>query len=334
MKKLILILALSSVVYAYKVDKIFFNDSENNKLLIFLYSNIQKDEELDLYEIDTLIENFNSSSTNKVLVDLEPSDKQGYTNIKITNEKKLPIKLKFKVSSDVIGVGTEFDGFTYSEKLSFFFTTNYKDTLKQYDLTFETPFKNNKINYVFMYRDYRNDIKGHATVYKLNNVLIRNKYEVITTLIRNKDYKILLNNTLVIDNTRNYLNRLKISKIDLYTYKVGLEYNKISKLSVKSELEANVLYPNIDFSINSNIKLFNKNKNIEIDTTIGKRSNLKLSFNHDLKNIYYKLGMVSDFNEVYPSLVVGLKYQYTNFNFDMNVNYEKSFKFNFSVDIN
>ncbi|WP_197035247.1 ShlB/FhaC/HecB family hemolysin secretion/activation protein, partial [Oceanivirga salmonicida] len=103
MKKIIYLL-LPISLYASKVDKVFYNNKET-VIPLYLSSGIRKGQEYTIEQIDTLIENFNYAKGNDINVSIEPSSKEGYSNIIMTNKKKNPFYVSFSYNNH----GNDFD---------------------------------------------------------------------------------------------------------------------------------------------------------------------------------------------------------------------------------
>ncbi|MBS9776166.1 MAG: ShlB/FhaC/HecB family hemolysin secretion/activation protein [Fusobacterium sp.] len=80
---------LNLKIVSGKVDKISFNQNSNlNNLKKFFLIKQQEGEVLNIRNLDTTTENFNYLEANNMKMDIVPSDKLNYSNIKITNKMK------------------------------------------------------------------------------------------------------------------------------------------------------------------------------------------------------------------------------------------------------
>lgn len=211
------------------VNSIEIKNSKYSKIRVFDAFPIKKGDVLDIYALDQGIENINNGGYSYQM-QIEPSDKMGYSDILI-EEKKTPSGINIGLNdSSTIDKGafrsvlgfTQYDLIGINDTLSLTYMERFihnRDKNKEsiYSASYSIPFKYWKFFYSVSYTDSYSQIQAQFGNYTNKSQNLRQTLRIQRVLHRNKNSKTTLytqaklrgqknqvNNTLIEINSRNY----------------------------------------------------------------------------------------------------------------------------------
>lgn len=350
---------LSFFIMGAKIDKIFYNGKEN-KIPVYLSSGIRREKEYKVEDIDTLIENFNYAKSNDMNVVIEPSEKEGYSNILIENKKKNPFYLSFAFDNHGTNeddgiyrytINSGLEGLILNEKLDISYTfvnpiiperddeeidkdereKARENGILNISLSFPIGISENIIAYsnsrykksIETLSEEIYDISGSTDKVELKNKLI---------VYRKKDHKVKLSNTYSFEYKTSHLEDSDIKNEYIHTIKNSLEY---SNRNIRYD---NVLTNTINNGVHniyydSDIEYTGQNFSYILSGHIEKdKYNIegKVKASHDF--LYLEFGAKYIYPDIlYPISKFGIRKNLWRFTLDSSVETGQETKFLFSV---
>lgn len=201
------------------------------------------------------------------------------------------------------------------------------------------PIKNiqNYINY--SYKDYKKSILGNNDIYDVSGNSHRLELKLKTLLHRFKDEKFNLITSYSYTRRKSYLDDVLLSRDNINEFNIGIEYinnkfnfKKIYIYIIENQNQTHSIDTQIDFKkylengillgFNLSNHLQKHNNSIQIKTTSS----------YDI--FYVTLGINTNFKNISPILVVGIRKNIAKFNIDTSLNYDNNFKWLFSIKTN
>lgn len=201
------------------------------------------------------------------------------------------------------------------------------------------PIKNiqNYINY--SYKDYKKSILGNNDIYDVSGNSHRLELKIKTLLHRFKDEKFNLITSYSYTRRKSYLDDVLLSRDNINEFNIGIEYinntfnfKNIYTYIIENQNQTHSIDTQIDFKkylengillgFNLSNHLQKHNNSIQIKTTSS----------YDI--FYVTLGINTNFKNISPILVVGIRKNIAKFNIDTSLNYDNNFKWLFSIKTN
>lgn len=201
------------------------------------------------------------------------------------------------------------------------------------------PIKNiqNYINY--SYKDYKKSILGNNDIYDVSGYSHRLELKLKTLLHRFKDEKFNLITSYSYTRRKSYLDDVLLSRDNINEFNIGIEYinntfnfKNIYTYIIENQNQTHSIDTQIDFKkylengillgFNLSNHLQKHNNSIQIKTTSS----------YDI--FYVNLGINTNFKNISPILVVGIRKNIAKFNIDTSLNYDNNFKWLFSIKTN
>lgn len=201
------------------------------------------------------------------------------------------------------------------------------------------PIKNiqNYINY--SYKDYKKSILGNNDIYDVSGNSHRLELKLKTLLHRFKDEKFNLITSYSYTRRKSYLDDVLLSRDNINEFNIGIEYinntfnfKNIYTYIIENQNQTHSIDTQIDFKkylengillgFNLSNHLQKHNNSIQIKTTSS----------YDI--FYVNLGINTNFKNISPILVVGIRKNIAKFNIDTSLNYDNNFNWLFSIKTN
>ncbi|WP_067143005.1 ShlB/FhaC/HecB family hemolysin secretion/activation protein [Oceanivirga salmonicida] len=370
-KMLVFLLPIISFSESSYIDKIIYNGEQNSKI-IKLNSNLKSDTKLNIKDIDLLVDNFKFAKNNDLKVNLEPSNKENYVNVVITNKKKNPLNLSIgfdnhgKSLDDGIyryTLETGLSGLVLNEnfKLTYTFVipknpirqkisdlkpgeTLKKDLRKarknnNLNIEFSMPIKQFKTYLTYTYSDYKKSILGKNNAHDISGNTNKIEAKLKAEVYRNKNKKVNIIGKYSYAHKKSYVEDVLLNKDNIHNIGIGFEYTN-DNVEIKSIFENTIENKKYKPSLNTNIslsKMYKQGINIGMDVSnvIEKNnSNIELKFKGSYKILYTELGINTNFKNVRPLIKVGLKKDLGIVFFDTALDYNEKLKLLFNIKIN
>lgn len=227
---------LLKIEYGF-VNNVYLNQKKS--LRITLGSPLTADQIFNIYDVDSTLENLQRVNNN-VNVDVKASDKDGYSDIYFTEQRKyLDLSVGFDNS------GTRALGqYKLNSAISLYNPLNLNDIftanfiggiLKQYPdnksnvyaFNYSFPIKNWLFSYALQYSDSQNYVKGYVSNYFYNTDTYKHIFTIKDTVYRNQTDKLSLYTNLTIRDTTNKIAdvRLDNSSGKYTSLSLGAEYS-------------------------------------------------------------------------------------------------------------
>ncbi len=315
MKKLLfLFVPLISLPNTTYIDSITYNGEENRDI-ISLNSNIYKNKELNVSDIDLLVDNFKFAKNNDMKVNIEPSNKPNYVNVVITNKKKNPLSLSVgidnygKSEDDGIyryTIDAGLSGLILNENINLSYTfvspknpkrreipelkpgemaellkpQNMEKARKNNNVNLELsfPVKNVKTYLNYSYNDYKKSIIGNNDIYDVSGNSRRIEIKENVEVYRNKKKKLNLVGKYSYIDRKSYLEDVLLSNDKIHNIGVGLKYtneNVIFESIFNNKLENKKYIPSLESNLSVNKALTNK-------TSVGVDINTNIEKNNNI----------------------------------------------------
>lgn len=201
------------------------------------------------------------------------------------------------------------------------------------------PIKNiqNYINY--SYKDYKKSILGNNDIYDVSGYSHRLELKIKTLLHRFKNEKFNLITSYSYTRRKSYLDDVLLSRDNINEFNIGIEYinntfnfKNIYTYIIENQNQTHSIDTQIDFKkylengillgFNLSNHLQKHNNSIQIKTTSS----------YDI--FYVNLGINTNFKNISPILVVGIRKNIAKFNIDTSLNYDNNFNWLFSIKTN
>lgn len=201
------------------------------------------------------------------------------------------------------------------------------------------PIKNiqNYINY--SYKDYKKSILGNNDIYDVSGNSHRLELKLKTLLHRFKDEKFNLITSYSYTRRKSYLDDVLLSRDNINEFNIGIEYinntfnfKNIYTYIIENQNQTHSIDTQIDFKkyLENGILLgFNLSNHLQ------KHNNsiqIKTISSYDI--FYVNLGINTNFKNISPILVVGIRKNIAKFNIDTSLNYDNNFNWLFSIKTN
>ena len=216
------------------------NDTSKDKRRAFFAFTNEKGKIFNISHIDNGIDNLNRVESNSSKINILPGEKQGYSNIVITSEKKKPVRLTLNYEDTAkdkqkYRVGIEYDNLlgindilsaTYKGDAGKLFKNSEKkhDYTEGYSLSYSFPVKTWTFGLSYDKSDEKNLIVGTGLNYTLRTKSKSGELSMTKLLYRNSDMKLNLLMNLGIKDERTYIDgiRLLTQDRDITTGTIGV----------------------------------------------------------------------------------------------------------------
>ena len=216
------------------------NDTAKDRRKVFSAFTNEKGKIFNISHIDNGIDNLNRVESNSSKIDIIPGDRQGYSRIAITSEKKKPVRLVLNYEDTAeekqrYRVGIEYDNLLgMNDILSLSYrgdagklfkeSDRRNDYTESYSLSYSFPLKTWTFGISHDSSDERSLMAGGSSGYSLRTRSRNTELSTTKVLYRNADMKVNLLMNLAIKDERTYIDgtRLITQDRDITAATIGI----------------------------------------------------------------------------------------------------------------
>lgn len=217
------------LVLGGKIDNIKLEDDSTlfPNIKKFFITSISKDKILNIKDLDDIVSNYNSLSSNNVKIKIYPGKDFMKSDLEIINEykKQLNAKISLKMgyidnklikSNDISITSNQILGLNDKIYSNF----SWLDNFKKINITYDIPILNNKLSLSYAYYlEYKTS--------RVQNIKHSSDIKIDTRIFDYKLNKLNIENKVSLEYEKEILKETKLSSKIYFDYAVALNHNKI-----------------------------------------------------------------------------------------------------------